>query len=216
MKHTDDIIASIGILPVITFTHPDRDAASLSKALTDGGIPIAEVTLRTKGAERAIRIMKESCPSLTVGAGTVLCTEQVDMAIACGAEFIVSPGFDRELVEYCLSKGISVYPGCTSASEYQSAIKLGIETVKFFPAVISGGIEKIKALSAPFPTIKVLPTGGITQNNLAEYISCKAVIGCGASYITKTELINNGKWNEITMLCQSAAKTVREVRKRSL
>lgn len=159
-------ISGIGVVPVIKLNHPERDAAALAKALCEGGVPVAEVTFRAEGADRAIRLMKEARPDMIVGAGTVLTVEQVDRAVDAGAEFIVSPGFDPELVAYCLKKGVAVYPGCTTPTDYQAALKFGLEVLKFFPAEQSGGLAKIKAMSAPFPMFRVMPTGGISLKNL--------------------------------------------------
>ncbi len=213
MKNINERIADLGILPVIKLQHPDRDAAPLAKALAAGGVLGAEITFRAEGAERAIKIMRETCPKMLVGAGTVISTEQVDKAIAAGAEFIVSPGFDKELVLYCLSKNIAVYPGCITPSEYQAAIKLGLEILKFFPAELSGGLAKIKALAAPFPQVKIMPTGGITLENLGKYLACGAVCACGGSYMAANELIESGRWDEITRLCLMSSEIVKAARR---
>ena len=212
MKEINECISKIGVMPVIKLNHPERDAASLAKALCAGGINAAEITFRAEGADRAIRLMKAACPDMLVGAGTVLTTEQIDMAAAAGSEFIVSPGFDPELVIYAQKKGIPVYPGCTTASEYQQALKYGLELIKFFPAEQSGGLTKIKALAAPFPMLKIMPTGGISLKNLKEYLSCPAVAACGGSYMATSELIDNNKWDEITELCRTTERIVREAR----
>ena len=206
-------IEEIGIVPVIKLSNPERDAAPLAKALTAGGVPVAEVTFRAAGADKAIAIMKETCPDMLIGAGTVLTTEQVDKAIAAGAEFIVSPGFDAEIVAYCKEKNISVYPGCTTPTDYHAAAKFGLEVVKFFPAEQSGGLAKIKAMSAPFPMFKVMPTGGISLKNLAEYISCPVICACGGSYMVTADLIENGKWDEIVDLCKKSREIVITARK---
>jgi 2-dehydro-3-deoxyphosphogluconate aldolase/(4S)-4-hydroxy-2-oxoglutarate aldolase len=156
--------------------------------------------------------MKEACPDMLVGAGTVLTIEQVDKAIEAGAEFIVSPGFDIEIVRYCKEKGIAVYPGCTTPTDYHAAYKEGLEVVKFFPAEQSGGLAKIKAMSAPFPMFKVMPTGGISLKNLKEYLSCPVICACGGSYMVTADLIDNGKWDEITQLCKESVDIVKEAR----
>ena len=174
-------ISEIGVVPVIKLSNPERDAAPLAKALTAGGVPVAEVTFRAAGADTAIRLMKEACPDMLVGAGTVLTTEHVDKAMAAGAEFIVTPGFDPELCAYCAEKGIAIYPGCTTPTDYHAALKFGLKVLKFFPAEQSGGLAKIKAMSAPFPMFKVMPTGGISLKNLKEYLSCPVICACGGS-----------------------------------
>ncbi len=206
-------IEDIGIVPVIKLNDPERDAAPLAKALTAGGVPIAEVTFRAAGADRAIALMKAACPDMLLGAGTVLTTEQIDKAIAAGAEFIVTPGFDSELVSYCKEKNIPIYPGCTTPTDYHAAYKFGLEVIKFFPAEQSGGLAKIKAMSAPFPMFKVMPTGGISLKNLEEYIGAPMVCACGGSYMVTADLIDNGKWDEIAELCRISRETVEKARK---
>ena len=205
-------VSAIGVVPVIKLNNPERDAAPLAKALCAGGVPVAEVTFRAAGADTAIRLMKEACPDMMVGAGTVLTKEHVDKAMAAGAEFIVSPGFDAELVAYCQEKGIAVYPGCTTPTDYHAAYKFGLEVVKFFPAEQSGGLDKIKAMSAPFPMFKVMPTGGISLKNLKEYLSCPVICACGGSYMVTADLIDNQKWDEITDLCKQSVEIVKEAR----
>lgn len=206
-------VEHIGVVPVIKLTNPERDAAPLARALCDGGVPIAEVTFRAEGADRAIRLMKQACPELLVGAGTVLTTGQIDLAVDAGAEFIVSPGFDAELVAYCQAKNVPIFPGCTTPTDYHAALKFGLEVVKFFPAEQSGGLAKIKAMSAPFPMFKVMPTGGISLKNLGEYLSAPMVCACGGSYMVTAELIEGGRWDEITELCRKSIEIVKEARK---
>ena len=193
MNSINTRISEIGVVPVIKLTNPERDAAPLAKALCAGGIPVAEVTFRAAGADTAIRLMKEACPEILVGAGTVLTTEHIDKAIAAGAEFIVTPGFDPELCAYCAEKGIAIFPGCTTPTDYHAALKFGLEVLKFFPAEQSGGLAKIKAMSAPFPMFKVMPTGGISLKNLKEYLSCPVICACGGSYMVTADLIDNQK-----------------------
>ncbi|MBQ8495510.1 MAG: bifunctional 4-hydroxy-2-oxoglutarate aldolase/2-dehydro-3-deoxy-phosphogluconate aldolase [Clostridia bacterium] len=212
MSSINQRISAIGVVPVIKLNNPERDAAPLAKALCAGGVPVAEVTFRAAGADTAIRLMKEACPEMMVGAGTVLTTEHVDKALAAGAEFIVTPGLDPDLVVYCQQKGLPIYPGCTTPTDYHTAYKLGLEVLKFFPAEQSGGLSKIKAMSAPFPMFKVMPTGGISLKNLKEYISCPVICACGGSYMVTADLIDNQKWDEITDLCKQSVEIVKEAR----
>ena len=212
MSDINKRISEIGVVPVIKLNNPDRDAEPLAKALCAGGLPVAEVTFRAAGADKAIKLMNEACPDMLVGAGTVLTTEQVDKAIAAGAKFIVTPGFDPELVAYCKEKNMPIYPGCTTPTDYHAAFKFGLEIVKFFPAEQSGGLAKIKAMSAPFPMFKVMPTGGISLKNLKEYISAPVICACGGSYMVTAELIDNQKWDEITELCKQSVEIVKETR----
>ena len=213
MNEMNTKISAIGVVPVIKLNNPERDAAPLAKALCEGGVPVAEVTFRAAGADTAIRLMKEACPDMLVGAGTVLTTEHVDKAIAAGAEFIVTPGFDPEIVKYCVEKNMPIYPGCTTPTDYHAALKFGLEVLKFFPAEQSGGLAKIKAMSAPFPMFKVMPTGGIGLNNLKEYLSCPVIAACGGSYMVTADLIDNQKWDEIITLCKKSVEIVKEARK---
>ena len=212
MNAMNTAISKIGVVPVIKLNHPERDAVGLAKALCAGGVPVAEVTFRAAGADQAIKLMKEACPDMIVGAGTVTNTAQIDAVIAVGGDFIVSPGFDPEIVAYAQAKGIPVFPGCTTASEYHQALKFGLELIKFFPAEQSGGLAKIKALSAPFPMFKVMPTGGISLKNLKEYISNPVIAACGGSYMVTADLIDNNKWDEITELCKKSREIVEEAR----
>jgi len=156
--------------------------------------------------------MREACPEMLVGAGTVLTAEQVDKALSAGAQFIVTPGFDPELVAYCQEKGLPIYPGCTTPTDYHAALKFGLKVLKFFPAEQSGGLAKIKAMSAPFPMFKVMPTGGISLKNLKEYLSCPVICACGGSYMVTADLIDNNKWEEIIELCKKSVEIVKEAR----
>ena len=212
MNPISEKISSIGVVPVIKLNHPERDAVPLAKALIAGGVPVAEVTFRAAGAAIAIKLMSENCPEMLVGAGTVLTREQVDEAVAAGAKFIVSPGMDAELVAYCQEKGVMIYPGCTTPSDYHTAYKFGLEVLKFFPAEQSGGLAKIKAMAAPFPMFKVMPTGGVSLKNLGEYVKAPVIAACGGSYMVTADLIDNQKWDEITELCKKSVEIVKEAR----
>ncbi|MBQ7874595.1 MAG: bifunctional 4-hydroxy-2-oxoglutarate aldolase/2-dehydro-3-deoxy-phosphogluconate aldolase [Oscillospiraceae bacterium] len=212
MSDINQRISEIGVVPVIKLNNPERDAANLAKALCEGDVPVAEVTFRAAGADVAIRLMREACPDMLVGAGTVLTTEQVDKALAAGAQFVVTPGFDPELVAYCQEKELPIYPGCTTPTDYHAALKFGLKVLKFFPAEQSGGLAKIKAMSAPFPMFKVMPTGGISLKNLKDYLSCPVICACGGSYMVTADLIDNNKWDEIIELCKKSVEIVKEAR----
>lgn len=205
-------IYNIGIIPVIKIEKPEEDAYDLAKALCDGGVPVAEVTFRTEGAARGIQIMREGFPDMLVGAGTIFTTDQAKQAISAGAKFIVSPGFDQEVVAYCKGQGIPIFPGCITPTEIQMAIKEGLSIIKFYPAEQSGGLNTIKALSAPFGSVKFMPTGGISLENLGAYLAHRAIIACGGSYMVTDELILNKKWDEITHLCEKSVEVVNEIR----
>ena len=213
MNKINEAIAQTGVVPVIKLSHPERDAAPLARALCVGGVPVAEVTFRAAGADTAIRLMREACPEMIVGAGTVTTKAHIDATIAAGGQFIVTPGFDPELVAYAQEKNIPIYPGCTTPTDYHAALKFGLELIKFFPAEQSGGLAKIKAMSAPFPQFKVMPTGGISLKNLGEYLKAPVIAACGGSYMVTADLIENQRWDEITELCRKSREIVEEARK---
>ena len=212
MNELQQAISEIGVVPVIKLTNPTRDAAPLADALCAGGVPVAEVTFRAAGAAEAIAIMTKAHPEMLVGAGTVLTEQQVDDAVAAGARYIVTPGLDIELVKYCRKKGVTVFPGCTTPTDYHAAYRLGLEVLKFFPAEQSGGLAKIRAMAAPFPMFKVMPTGGVSLDNLGTYAASPVVAACGGSYMVTDALITGGKWEEITDLCRRSVEIVKEAR----
>ena len=204
-------VSELGVVPVVVLNDA-KDAAPLAKALCEGGLPCAEVTFRTEAAEESIRIMHEQFPEMLLGAGTVLTTEQVERAVAAGASFIVSPGFDPEIVDYCLEKDILVLPGCITPSEVAQAVKRGLEVVKFFPAEQFGGVATIKALAAPYTNTKFMPTGGISAKNLRDYLRFKKIVACGGSWMVKNDLVEAGKFDEIKALTAEAVELVKEIR----
>lgn len=205
-------IEELGIVPVVVL-QDIKDAKPLAQALCEGGLPCAEVTFRTEAAEESIRIMTEAFPQMLVGAGTVLTKAQVDAAVEAGAKFIVSPGFDPEIVDYCLEKQIPVFPGCITPSEIAQAVKRGLRVVKFFPAEQFGGVAAIKALSAPYVGLKFMPTGGVSAANLKDYFGCKSIIACGGSWMVKGDLIAAGKFDEIRQMTAEAVKLAGEIRR---
>lgn len=205
-------IQNYTIVPVVVLEDA-KDAAPLAKALVEGGLPCAEITFRTDAAEESIRIMTSEYPEMLVGAGTVLTTEQVDRAINAGAKFIVSPGFDPEIVDYCIEKNIPIFPGCVSPSEVAQAAKRGLKVVKFFPAEQFGGVSTIKALAAPYTGMKFMPTGGVNADNLETYLNCDKIIACGGSWMVKGDLIKGGKFDKIKALTAEAVSLAKELRK---
>ncbi len=204
-------VQKMGVVPVVVLNDA-KDAQPLAKALCDGGLPCAEVTFRTDAAEESIRIMKNAFPEMLIGAGTVLTIDQVDRAVAAGAEFIVSPGFDPEIVDYCLGKNIPVLPGCVTPSEAIQAIKRGLEVLKFFPAEQYGGVPTMKALAAAFPNAKFMPTGGVNAKNLPEYLGFKKIIACGGSWMVKGDMIAAGEFDKIKAMTAEAVALVKEIR----
>lgn len=204
-------LSSYGVVPVVVLEDV-KDAKPLAEALVEGGLAVAEITFRTAAAEESIKVMSEAYPDMLVGAGTVLSIEQVDRAIRVGAKFIVSPGFDPEVVDYCISKDIPIYPGTVTPSEVTQAVKRGLSICKFFPAEQYGGVSTIKALSAPFTTVKFMPTGGVNANNLKDYLSCNKIVACGGSWMVKSDLIKNGDFEKIKEMTKEACKLVKEIR----
>ena len=204
-------ISQFGLVPVVVL-EDERDALPLAKALVEGGLPVAEVTFRTAAAEASIKKMCEAYPDMVVGAGTVLNIEQVEKAVAAGAKFIVSPGYDEEIVNYCLEKDIPIYPGTVTPSDLSKAVKKGLSVVKFFPAEQYGGVNTIKALAAPFTTVKFMPTGGINAKNLKDYLSCNKIVACGGSWMVKGDLIKAQEFEKIKELTREAVALVKEIR----
>ena len=203
MKTIEEIFAELKVVPVVVLNDV-KDAAPLAKALVEGGLPCAEVTFRTDAAAESIRIMAEAYPDMLVGAGTVLTTEQVDRAVEAGAKFIVSPGFDPEIVDYCIGKNVPVFPGCISPSEVAQAVKRGLKIVKFFPAEQAGGLTMIKAMAAPYNMLKFMPTGGINTKNLKEYLACDKILCCGGSWMVKGDMVEAGEFDKIQKLTEEA------------
>jgi 2-dehydro-3-deoxyphosphogluconate aldolase/(4S)-4-hydroxy-2-oxoglutarate aldolase len=200
-------IKSLGIVPVVKIDDVEK-AVPLAEALCRGGLPCAEITFRTEQAEESIRRIAEVMPDMLVGAGTVLTPAQADKAQAAGAKFIVSPGLNPTVVEHCLNKGIPIFPGCSSPSDIEKALELGLNCVKFFPAEQAGGIAAIKAMAAPYGNINFLPTGGINAKNLNDYLSFDRVIACGGSWMVDAELINAGNFAAIEEMTRTAIHTM--------
>lgn len=198
-------LSAIGIVPVVRIDDV-KDALPLANALCEGGLPCAEVTFRTAQAEEAIAIIAKERPEMLVGAGTVLTTEQVDRAVAAGAKFIVSPGLNPKIVKYCQEKGVPITPGTANASDIETAIELGLDVVKFFPAEVNGGIKAIKALAAPYVNMKFMPTGGVNAKNLNEYLSFSKIIACGGSWMVDPEMVSAGDFDGITRLTKEAVQ----------
>jgi 2-dehydro-3-deoxyphosphogluconate aldolase/(4S)-4-hydroxy-2-oxoglutarate aldolase len=211
MNRIIDKLYNTGIVPVAVIENVS-DALPLVRALTAGGLDIIEVTFRTEAALEAIRIISENCPEMTVGAGTVLNPSQAEAAKSAGASFIVSPGLNERTVKHCKDIDIPIIPGCITPTEIETALELGLSYLKFFPAKQAGGLPFINALSAPYKDVRFMPTGGVTPDNLHEYIMHPAVFCCGASYLVAKELVANGRFDEITRLSTESAGIVRNIR----
>lgn len=212
MKTLEEQFYDYAVVPVVVLDDAE-DAAPLAEALVKGGLPCAEVTFRTEAAEESIRIMSEKYPEMLVGAGTVLTTEQVDRAVAAGAKFIVSPGFDPEIVDYCMEKNIPVFPGCVSPSEVAQAVKRGLKVVKFFPTEQAGGLAMLKAMAAPYTMLKFMPTGGINTKNLKEYLGFSKILCCGGSWMVKGDMIKNKEFDKITEMTREATELAAAARR---
>lgn len=208
MKDLLQIAAENPIIPVVKIANPEN-APDVARALYEGGIRCMEITFRTHSAAQAIEKVVESCPDMLVGAGTIVCAEQVDQAVNSGAKFIVSPGLSEQVVLRCKEREIPCLPGCVTAGEIMKAQELGLKLVKFFPAETSGGINAIKALSAPFPDIKFIPTGGINMSNVVEYLGLPCVAACGGSWMVSETDINNRDFLEIMRKTRLAAEAVK-------
>jgi len=206
-------LSGIGIIPVVVI-EDSSDAIGLGDALMQGGLHAAEVTFRTAAAEDSIRILKESYPDMLIGAGTILSTEQAEKAVKAGAEFIVSPCFDRDVVSYCIGNNIPVCPGIQTPTELNDALKMGLKYVKFFPAGLSGGIRMINTLGSVFQQVRFMPTGGINAGNAEEYLNSERVFCCGGSWMVKSDLIKNKDFDTIRKLTKEAAEIAASVKGR--
>ena len=196
-----------GLVPVIK-VEDAADAVPLCKALADGGLPVAEITFRSAAAEEAIRLVHEQLPDVILCAGTVLTTDQVDRAVKAGAAAIVSPGLNPEIVKYCQKLGVPVCPGTANPSDIEVALSLGLDTVKFFPAESLGGLKLIKAMSAPYGAVKFMPTGGINEKNMLDYLAFDKILCCGGSWMVPGDAVAAKDWGRITELTRSAVKTM--------
>ena len=200
-------ISNIGIIPVIAIEDAEQ-AVPLARALVAGGLPAAEVTFRTAAGEEAIRRIAKEVPEMLVGAGTVLTKEQADRALAAGAQFIVSPGFNPEVTRYVIEKGALMMPGTATPGEMEQAMSMGLDVVKFFPAEQNGGVAKLKALAGPYTNLRWMPTGGVNTKNMMDYLGFDKIVACGGTWMVKKDLINGQKWDEITAICKDAVKTM--------
>ncbi|MGR5177132.1 bifunctional 4-hydroxy-2-oxoglutarate aldolase/2-dehydro-3-deoxy-phosphogluconate aldolase [Vibrio parahaemolyticus] len=206
MTTLNEQLASLKVIPVIAINKVE-DAIPLGKALVDNGMPCAEITFRTECAAEAIAVMRKEFPDMLIGAGTVLTNEQVDQAIEAGVDFIVSPGFNPRTVQYCLDKNVPIVPGVNNPSLVEQAMEMGLRTLKFFPAEPSGGVNMLKALTAVYP-VKFMPTGGVSLKNVDDYLSIKSVLACGGTWMVPTNLIDEGRWEELGQLVKDAVAHV--------
>lgn len=204
-------IGGMGIVPVVSIPE-SRMALPLAESLLAGGLPCAEITFRTAAAADSLAQIARTYPDLVLGAGTVLTTEQADRAIDAGAKFIVSPGTNPRVVEHCLARGVTIFPGVCTPTEIEAALALGVDVLKFFPAEPMGGTGFLKAICAPYRQVRFIPTGGIDTKNLASYLAIPAVVGCGGSWMVKPELMEAGEFGKIESLTREAMALVRQIR----
>ncbi len=209
-----DINKTLQAVPVVPLIQSDAPATAvqISRALAAGGLTVAEVVFRTDRALECLKAVAEEVPEMIAGAGTVLSVEQAEAAVDAGAKFIVSPGLDDGVVAVAKKRGVPVYPGIVSPSELQHAYNLGLDTVKFFPASIAGGVPAIKALASVFRTMRFMPTGGVSPGNLAEFLAVPAVLACGGSWLTPADAIASGDYEQITKLAQEAVQIAAQAR----
>ena len=201
-----------GVIPVVVLDDTAK-ALPTANALLAGGVSVMEITFRTAAAADSIKAVSENCPEMLVGAGTVVTLDQCKQALECGAKFIVSPGFDPEVVSWCVERNIPITPGCVTPTEIMTALKLGLNVVKFFPAGVYGGLKAMKALAAPFGGIKFIPTGGVDAKNLKEYLEAPFVHAVGGSWLCPKKEIAAGNFDAVTALCREASEIVQEVRR---
>lgn len=204
-------LRNAGVVPVVVLERAE-DAVPAASAMLAGGVDVMEITFRTAAAAEAIRNVAAECPEMLVGAGTVLTVEQCEKAVALGAKFIVSPGFDAEIVDWCVERGVAVAPGCVTPTEIMAALKRGLSVVKFFPAGIYGGLKAMKALAAPFGQVKFIPTGGVSADNLAEYAAAPFVHAVGGSWLCPKADVAAGNFARIAELCAQSRRIVDDAR----
>lgn len=191
------------LVPVVKLDRAE-DALPLGEALCKGGLPVAEVTFRTDAAEKAIRLMEREFPEMTIGAGTVVNVEQAKRALDAGVEFFVSPGFGDDVTKFAVVNKVPMFPGVCTPSDIMKAISYGLEVVKFFPAKQYGGLATIKALAAPFPSVRFMPTGGVNASNIREFLDCDKIIAVGGSWMVKSDLISGGDFAGVEKLTREA------------
>lgn len=196
-------IGELGIVPVVKIMDA-KDAVPLGKALTAGDLPVAEITFRTEAAEEAIKRLAAELSDMLIGAGTVLTVDQAKKAVAAGARFIVSPGFNPSVVDYCVKNNIPITPGVNSPTNIEMALERGLKVLKFFPAEASGGLPFLKAVSGPYGGVTFIPTGGVNAGNLSQYLASPLIHACGGTWIAGADAIAAGKFDEIARLAREA------------
>ncbi|MFX1448596.1 MAG: bifunctional 4-hydroxy-2-oxoglutarate aldolase/2-dehydro-3-deoxy-phosphogluconate aldolase [Promethearchaeota archaeon] len=201
-------IENFKLIPVAVI-EKEKNVIPLGTVLLEVGLPVIEITFRTFSAAKSILLLKNELPDIIIGAGTILKVEQVKAAVKAGSQFIVTPGFNPSVVDYCIKKNIIIVPGINIPSLIEWGLERGLDTFKFFPANLSGGIEMLNALSGPYPMVRFVPTGGINEKNLIDYLKLKNVIACGGSWIVKKDLISTGNFEKIKELTKSALSLIK-------
>lgn len=204
-------VQQIGIVPVVSIPKLEH-ALPLAENLLAGGLPCAEITFRTAAAAESIAQIRARFPEVFIGAGTVLTTDQADTAINAGAQFIVSPGTNPAVVNYCLEKGLTIFPGVCTPTEIELALSKGVDVLKFFPAEPMGGVKFLQAICAPYRQVRFIPTGGIDAKNIGQYLALPQVVACGGSWMVKPELMNEGAFDRIRQLAKEAVELIQELR----
>ncbi|MFM2623649.1 bifunctional 4-hydroxy-2-oxoglutarate aldolase/2-dehydro-3-deoxy-phosphogluconate aldolase [Vibrio owensii] len=207
MSTINEQLKALKIIPVIAVDKAE-DIIPLGKVLAENGLPVAEITFRSDAAAEAIRLLREAQPDMLIGAGTVLNKEQVIAAKEAGAAFIVSPGFNPNTVKACQEVGIDIVPGVNNPSALEAALEMGLTTLKFFPAEASGGVNMVKAMLAPYGDVHIMPTGGINQKNIKDYLAVPRVLACGGTWMVDKKLVEAGEWDELARLTREAVELV--------
>jgi 2-dehydro-3-deoxyphosphogluconate aldolase/(4S)-4-hydroxy-2-oxoglutarate aldolase len=203
----DKSFGAIGIIPVIVLNKVSQ-AEPLGEALLAGGLPVAEITFRSDAALEGIRIMVKRYPQMMIGAGTVLNIEQAKAAVGAGASFLVAPGFNPKVVDYCIENNIIIYPGISGTGDIEQALSRGLDVLKFFPAEALGGVAMLKALSGPYQSLKFIPTGGVDLNNIHSYLALPQVVACGGSWLVSKSALSSGNYAEITATIRESLRVI--------
>lgn len=211
MKEIFKQFQSLGIVPVVKI-NDSKNAVDLAKALCKGGLPAAEITFRTDAAEESIRQIAKNVPEVCVCAGTILTVENAKRAVDAGAQFIISPGTNPKVVKWCVDHDVIIIPGCANPSDVEVCMEFGLEVVKLFPAEVVGGVKMLKALSGPYGNMMFMPTGGISTQNVAEYLALKNVLACGGSWMVPEKAIDNHEFKKIEDLAREASDSLSHTR----
>ena len=204
-------IGDLSLVPVVRMEDA-QNATRMAQSLTAGGLPCAEIVFRTRAAEEAMSLVASHLPEMVLGAGTVLSVDQAERAVLAGAQFVVSPGFNPAVVDWCLDNDVPVVPGVATPTEIEMALQRGLEILKFFPAEVSGGVKMLKALAGPYSGVRFVPTGGLNATNLASYLRLSSVHACAGSWLAPSDCISAGAFDRITQVVRESLCIVRKYR----